>query len=43
MLCNEDIEIQKRILQKGFKIIYEPKALVWHRIPAEKLNSRIFP
>jgi GT2 family glycosyltransferase len=42
MLCNEDIEIQERILKKGFKIIYEPKALVWHRIPAEKLTVDYF-
>jgi len=42
MLCNEDIEIQRRILKKGFKIIYEPKALVWHRVPAEKLNVDYF-
>jgi glycosyltransferase involved in cell wall biosynthesis len=42
MLCNEDIEIQKRILKKGFKIIYEPKALVWHRIPSEKLTVNYF-
>jgi len=42
MLCNEDIEIQKRILEKGFKIVYEPKALVWHRVPAEKLKVDYF-
>ena len=42
MLCNEDIEIQKRILEKGFKIVYEPKALVWHRIPTEKLKVDYF-
>ncbi|MEM5829516.1 MAG: glycosyltransferase [Candidatus Aenigmatarchaeota archaeon] len=41
-LCNEDIEIQKRILKKGFKIIYEPRALVWHKILPEKLTISYF-
>lgn len=42
MLYNEDIEIQRRILRAGFKMIYEPRALVWHRIPPEKLKVEYF-
>jgi GT2 family glycosyltransferase len=42
MLCNEDIEIQERILKKGLKIVYEPKAVVWHIIPKEKLTINYF-
>ncbi len=41
-LCNEDIEIQERILKKGFKIIYDPKALIWHRVFPEKLTKEFF-
>ncbi|MEM5853480.1 MAG: glycosyltransferase [Candidatus Aenigmatarchaeota archaeon] len=42
MLCNEDIEIQERILKKGFKIIYEPSALVWHKVTKERLTMDYF-
>lgn len=41
-LCNEDTEIQERILKKGFKIVYEPSALVWHRVFPERLNINYF-
>jgi glycosyltransferase involved in cell wall biosynthesis len=42
LLCNEDIEIQERILKKEFKIVYEPRALVWHRVPPERLSVDYF-
>ncbi len=42
MKCNEDIEIQERILKEGFKIIYEPKAIVYHIISKEKLTKNYF-
>lgn len=41
-LCNEEIEIQERILSRGFKIVYEPKALVWHRVFSERLTLSYF-
>lgn len=30
-LYYEDADLSERILRKGFKIIYEPKAVVWHK------------
>jgi len=41
-LCNEEIEIQERVLNKGFKIIYNSKALVWHKIFSERLTKSYF-
>ena len=41
-LYNEEIELQERILRKGYKLIYEPKAIVWHKVPTKKLNLEHF-
>jgi len=41
-LYNEEIEIQERIFKKGFKIVYEPDALVWHKVFPERLTVNYF-
>jgi len=41
-LYNEEIELQDRILKKGYKLIYEPKAIVWHKVLTKKLNLEYF-
>jgi glycosyltransferase involved in cell wall biosynthesis len=41
-LCNEEIEIQERILKGGFKIVYEPRAIVWHKVFPERLTVSYF-
>lgn len=42
LLCEEEIDIQSRILHKGYKIVYEPKSFVIHLIDAEKLTKNYF-
>jgi len=41
-LCNEETEIQERILKKQFKIIYNSRALVWHKVFPERLTESYF-
>ena len=41
-LYNEEVELQERVLRKGYKLIYEPKAIVWHKVPTKKLNLEYF-
>ena len=31
-MYHEDVELSLRILEKGYKIIYEPKALIFHKV-----------
>lgn len=38
LLGGEEVDIQKRIMKKGYKILYNPSALVYHKI-APKLNE----
>ena len=42
MLCGEDIEFEKRVIKAGYKLIYEPKAIVTHKVSKEKLTKRYF-
>lgn len=37
-LGGEEVELQRRIMQKGFKIYYSPEGLIYHKI-ADKLNE----
>jgi glucosyl-dolichyl phosphate glucuronosyltransferase len=39
LLGNEDTEIQERIHQRGYTIIYTPDAIVYHRVPKERLTK----
>jgi glycosyltransferase involved in cell wall biosynthesis len=34
----EDSEVSMRIRRAGFRLIYAPEILVWHRLPAERLT-----
>lgn len=34
--------LQKKVSEAGYKIIYEPQASVWHRIPPERLEAKAF-
>jgi hypothetical protein len=36
----DDIDIQVRLLRLGLRILYEPDAAVFHRIPSERLHRR---
>jgi glycosyltransferase involved in cell wall biosynthesis len=40
LVGNEDTEIQKRIFRAGKKVAYTPEAVVWHHIPADRLNKK---
>jgi len=42
LLCEEEIEIQTRILKKGYKIVYEPSSVVIHLAGSEKLTKEFF-
>lgn len=39
---SEDFEFGRRVLGEGVKIRYEPAAIVYHRIPDERLNQHYF-
>jgi GT2 family glycosyltransferase len=42
LMGEEEIELQQRILNAGFKIVYEPRARVAHLIEKEKLTRDYF-
>jgi glycosyltransferase involved in cell wall biosynthesis len=42
LMGEEEIELQERILKKGFKIIYEPNAIVTHLIDGKRLTKLWF-
>ncbi len=42
LMGSEEVELQKRIWACNKLIIYTPAALVWHRVPAERLCRRYF-
>jgi GT2 family glycosyltransferase len=42
LMGEEEIELQERILKKGFKIIYEPNAIVTHLIDEKRLTKLWF-
>ncbi len=42
LIGNEDTEIQQRIHALGKKIVYTPKALVFHWVPRERVEKRYF-
>lgn len=42
LLCEEEIDMQTRVLESGYKIIYEPKSFVTHFISREKLTKDYF-
>lgn len=37
-LCLEDIELSARIQAKGFRLLYVPRSLVFHKVKDEQLN-----
>jgi glycosyltransferase involved in cell wall biosynthesis len=39
LLSNEECELFWRINQAGLKVIYNPKALIYHQIPAERTSE----
>jgi len=41
-LYNEEIELQQRLLKKGYKLVYIPEAIVWHRVFKERLSRDFF-
>lgn len=42
LMCEEEIDIQAKILNKGYKIIYEPKSIVTHIVDSKKLTKNYF-
>lgn len=42
LLCGEEIELERRILKAGYKLIYEPRAEVIHLINKERLTKSYF-
>ncbi len=42
LLCEEEIDIQSKILDKGYDIIYEPSSVVIHYVGKNKLNRNYF-
>ncbi|NQT03917.1 MAG: DUF115 domain-containing protein [Planctomycetes bacterium] len=41
-LAHEETEVQKRIYQTGHTIYYNPEAIVYHHVPASKMNKAYF-
>ena len=39
LLSNEELEVFWRVNQVGLKVIYNPKALLYHQIPIERTNK----
>ena len=42
LMGNEEIELQRRILKSGFKLVYEPNAIVIHLIDEKRLTKLWF-
>jgi len=42
LISEDETELQRRILKKGLKLIYEPKAIVTHIIDKERLTKKWF-
>jgi len=42
LMSNEDTEFGRRLLAAGERLRYEPRAVVYHSISAERLNKRYF-
>ena len=42
LLSGEEIDLCKRINERGYKIIYSPKAIVYHQIDSSRLNKAWF-
>jgi cellulose synthase/poly-beta-1,6-N-acetylglucosamine synthase-like glycosyltransferase len=42
LISEDETELQRRILTKGFKLIYEPKAIVTHLIDEKRLTKKWF-
>jgi GT2 family glycosyltransferase len=42
LISEDETELQRRILKKGFKLIYEPNAIVTHIIDKQKLTKKWF-
>lgn len=42
LISEDETELQRRILKKGFKLVYEPKAIVTHLIDEKKLTKKWF-
>jgi glucosyl-dolichyl phosphate glucuronosyltransferase len=40
--AGEDLEIQERLRQQGGKVVYEPRAVVYHKIDPARLHKRYF-
>lgn len=37
---NEDIDFCERVLRMGYRLLYNPKAVVYHEISSERVNVR---
>ena len=42
LICGEEKDLLDRIRKTGGIVVYEPKAVVWHIIPPERLKKRWF-
>jgi glucosyl-dolichyl phosphate glucuronosyltransferase len=38
----EDTDFIRRVVARGFRVVYDPRLTVWHRIPAERMTRRHF-
>jgi glucosyl-dolichyl phosphate glucuronosyltransferase len=38
----EDTEFFRRLLAAGCRVVYAPQAVVWHKIPAERMSKQYF-
>ncbi|MDI6826350.1 MAG: glycosyltransferase [Candidatus Aenigmarchaeota archaeon] len=42
LISEDETDLQRRILKRGFKLVYEPKAVVTHLIDEERLTKKWF-
>jgi len=42
LLACEEVQIQKRIYQAGYSVYYNPDAVVYHHVPASRMNKAYF-
>ena len=42
LLSAEDLHVQRLLVQAGYQVHYEPRAAVWHHVPASRLTQQWF-